>query len=154
MPRPRWKRTTIAAIKAVVAAVVLWAVGRHVVRTWNDLSDRGQTLRFDPIWLLASGLLYLAGLSACGVFYRGILRASATPIGLAPAVRAYLMSHLGKYVPGKAMVVVMRAGLAVPFGARAATAAIATFYETLVMMAAGGLVAAAGFRDGGPVAGW
>jgi uncharacterized membrane protein YbhN (UPF0104 family) len=32
-----------------------------------------------------------------------------------------------------------------PFGARGATAAIATFYETLVMMAAGGLVAAAGF---------
>ena len=43
------------------------------------------------------------------------------------------------------MVVVMRAGLSVPYGARAATAAIATFYETLVMMAAGGLVAALGF---------
>ena len=35
--------------------------------------------------------------------------------------------------------------MVVPFGARASTAAIATFYETLVMMAAGGLVAAAGF---------
>ena len=55
------------------------------------------------------------------------------------------MSHLGKYVPGKAMVVVVRAGMVVPFGARASTAAIATFYETLVMMAAGGLIAAAGF---------
>ena len=55
------------------------------------------------------------------------------------------MSHLGKYVPGKAMVVVLRAGMVVPFGGRAATAAIATFYETLVMMAAGGLVAAVGF---------
>ena len=66
-----------------------------------------------------------------------------------PALRAYLISHLGKYVPGKAMVVVMRAGLAVPFGARAATAAFATFYETLVMMAAGGLVAAVGFAMAG-----
>ena len=62
-----------------------------------------------------------------------------------PALRAYVVSHLGKYVPGKAMVVVVRAGMVVPFGARASTAAIATFYETLVMMAAGGLVAAAGF---------
>jgi uncharacterized membrane protein YbhN (UPF0104 family) len=37
-----------------------------------------------------------------------------------------------------------------PFGARPSTAAIATFYETLVMMAAGGLIAAAGF---GPAVG-
>ena len=154
MARPRWKRTTIAAVKAVVAVVVLWAVGRHAYRTWNDLAEHRLTLRFDPAGLVASGVLYLAGLSACGVFYERILRAGATPVPLVPALRAYLVSHLGKYVPGKAMVVVIRAGMVVPFGARASTAAIATFYETLVMMAAGGLVAAIGFAmasGSGPV---
>ena len=55
------------------------------------------------------------------------------------------MSHLGKYVPGKAMVVVFGSGMIVSSGGRASTAAIATFYETLVMMAAGGLIAALGF---------
>src|SRR5262249_11422210 len=145
MARPRWKRTTIAGVKAAVAVVVLWAVGRHVLRTWNDLADHRLTLRFAPAWRVASGLLVLVGVSAYGVFYESILRASATPVRLVPALRAYLVSHLGKYVPGKAMVVVMRAGMVVPFGARASTAAIATFYETLVMMAAGGLVAGAGF---------
>jgi uncharacterized membrane protein YbhN (UPF0104 family) len=149
MARPRWKRTTIAAVKAVVAAVVLWAVGRHVLHTWHDLADHRIALRFAPAWLAISGLLYLSGLSAYGVFYTQILGASATPIPLVPALRAYLVSHLGKYVPGKAMVVVMRAGMSVPFGARASTAAIATFYETLVMMAAGGLVGAAGFAMAG-----
>ena len=94
---------------------------------------------------MGSGLLYLAGLSACGRFFERILHAGATPVGLVPALRAYVVSHLGKYVPGKAMVVIVRAGMVVPFGARTATAAIATFYETLVMMAAGGLIAAAGF---------
>src|SRR5262249_13183529 len=102
-------------------------------------------LRFEPLWLVASGLLYLAGLSACGRFYERILRDGPTPVGLAPALGAYLVSHLGKYVPGKALVGVIRAGTVVPVGARASTAAIATFYETLVMMAAGGLLAAAGF---------
>ena len=145
MARPRWKRLTIATVKAMVAVVVLWAVGRHVMRTWNDLGDRRVTLRFDPVWLAGSGLLYLIGLAAYGRFYERILHASSAPVGLAPALRAYVVSHLGKYVPGKAMVVVIRAGMVVPFGARASTAAIATFYETLVMMAAGGLVAAAGF---------
>ena len=145
MARPRWNRLAIAAVKGAVAVVVLWAVGRHVLRTWDDLADRRITLRFEPLWLVTSGLLYLAGLSAYGRFYERILRAGPTPIGLGPALRAYLVSHLGKYVPGKAMVVVIRAGMVVPFGARASTAAIATFYETLVMMAAGGLLAAAGF---------
>src|SRR5271170_2870095 len=142
MARPRWKRLTIATVKAAVAVVVLWAVGRHVMRIWDDLGERQVALRFEPLWLVGSGLLYLAGLSAYGRFYERILHASAAPVGLAPAMRAYVVSHLGKYVPGKAMVVVVRAGMVVPFGARASTAAIATVYETLVMMAAGGLIAA------------
>jgi hypothetical protein len=102
-----------------------------------------------PGWLIASGLFYLAGLMTCGRFFELILRSSATPVRLLPALRAYLVSHLGKYVPGKAMVVIVRAGMVVPFGVRASTAAIATFYETLVMMASGGLIAAAGFAAAG-----
>jgi glycosyltransferase 2 family protein len=134
----------------MVAVLVLWAVGRHVRRAWIDLSARQEHLNFELAWLVGSGLLYLAGLLAYGRFYERILRCSPTPVGLGPALRAYVVSHLGKYVPGKAMVVVIRAGMVVPFGARASTAAIATFYETLVMMAAGGLVSAAGLA---PVSG-
>ncbi len=146
MAVPRWQRLMITALKSTVAVLVLWAVGRHVLRAWNDLNARNEPLRFELGWLVGSGLLYLAGLLAYGRFYERILRASPTPVGLGPALRAYVVSHLGKYVPGKAMVVVIRAGMVVPFGARASTAAIATFYETLVMMAAGGLVSAAGLR--------
>jgi len=145
MARPRWKRLTITAIKTAVALLVLWAVGRHVIRTWNDLRDQSRSLHFEPAWLVGSGILYLAGLAAYGRFYERVLRASATPVGLGPVLRAYVVSHLGKYVPGKAMVVVIRTGMVVSYGGRASTAAIATFYETLVMMAAGGLIAAAGF---------
>ncbi len=147
MARPRWKRWTIAVVKLIVAVVVLWSVGRHVLRTWNDLGDRRFAIRFDPLWLVGSGVLYLAGLSAYGRFFERILHAGPAPVRLVPALRAYLVSHLGKYVPGKAMVVVVRTGMVVPFGSRALTAAIATFYETLVMMASGGLIAAAGFAS-------
>jgi glycosyltransferase 2 family protein len=145
MARPRWKRLSIRALKSLIAIVVLWAVGRHVFRTWSDLRASGVSVHFRPEWLVGSGLLYLAGLLACGRFYERILRASPTPVKLIPALRSYLISHVAKYVPGKAMVVVVRTGMVVPFGARASTAAIATFYETLVMMAAGGLIAALGF---------
>ncbi len=146
MGRPGWKRWLIAAVKAVVAVLVLWAVGRHVLRVWNDLKTaRGGAP--GPARLadrLGHSCIWLAW-HAAGGSMNSVLRASPTPIALGPALRAYLVSHLGKYVPGKAMVVVMRAGMSVPFGARGATAAIATFYETLVMMASGGLLAALGF---------
>ncbi len=137
----------------VLTILVLVFVGRHVARTWRDLLDRGQTPRIDPAWVAASAGLYLAGLCAFGAFFWRIMEAGATPTRFFPALRAYLISHLGKYVPGKALVVVMRAGLVAPYGARPATAAFATLYETLVMMAAGGLAAAIGFAIGsGPSA--
>ncbi len=145
MSRVRWRKRLIAAVKIVIAVVVVWGLGRHILRTWTDLQRHETPLQISPGFLALSGLLYLAGLVLCGLFYDDVLKASPTPIPRLAAVRAYLISHLGKYVPGKAMVVVMRAGMSAPHGARGATAAIATFYETLVMMAAGGLIAAAGF---------
>ena len=128
-------------------------MARHVAGTWRDLRSRGETLRIDSTWLGLAVGLYLAGLSSFGTYFWRVMKAGATPLAFFPSLRAYLISHLGKYVPGKAMVVVMRAGLVVPFGARPATAAFATLYETLVMMAAGGIVAGIGFAIGsGPSA--
>jgi uncharacterized membrane protein YbhN (UPF0104 family) len=150
MALPRWKPLAITVLRWSVALVVLWAVSHHVLRTWNDLRESGLSPHVEPGWLVGSGILYLAGLAAYGCFFERVLQASATPVQLVPTLRAYLISHLAKYVPGKAMVVVVRAALVVPFGARASTAAIATFYETLVMMATGGLVAAVGFAVAGP----
>ncbi|GAC1451533.1 MAG: hypothetical protein NVSMB9_36510 [Isosphaeraceae bacterium] len=148
MARSWWIRSARLAIKTVLAGLVLWYVGRHVARTWKALHEPGAALRIEPAWFVAGGVLYLAGLSACAVFYGKVLASSSSPVPLGPSWRAYLISHLGKYVPGKAMVVVMRVGLVVPYGARPSTAALATFYETLVMMAAGALAAAIGFALG------
>ncbi len=145
MARPGWTKWVKRALKALVGLLVLWAVERHIVRTWHDLRERGHSVHVDPVWMVAGGALYVAGLSLFGVFYGRILKASKSPVAYTPALRAYLISHLGKYVPGKAMVVVMRAGLLSSYGARPATAAFATLYETLTMMAAGGFVAALGF---------
>ena len=46
MARPRWQRLTITAVKSAVALVVLWAVGRHVIRTWHDLRASSRSLAF------------------------------------------------------------------------------------------------------------
>jgi hypothetical protein len=140
-----WRTIGVPLVKLLVGSAVLVAVGRQVMRTWDDLAARPSPLRLDPAWLAASIPLYLAGLSAFGLYFGRLMAAGPTPIRAAPSLRAYLISHLGKYVPGKALVVVMRSALCAASGARAATAAFATVYETLVMMAAGGLVASLGF---------
>lgn len=145
MARSGWTKWGVRALKGILGLLVLWAVGRHVKQTWDDLRQHGQSIHLDSAHVGFASVLYLGGLSAFGLYYGRILKASATPTAYLPALRAYLISHLGKYVPGKAMVVVMRAGLLTSYGARPATAAFATLYETLTMMAAGGFVAVLGF---------
>ena len=137
----RWKAPAVLAVKMVLAIVIVVMVARSLGRAWGDLRAYGASIRLEPAWLGASGLLYLLGLGCFGVFFTRIMAESNTPVGTFASVRAYLIGHLGKYVPGKAMVVVIRVALVVPHGARAASAAIATLYETLVMMASGALLA-------------
>jgi len=147
-PRSTTRAWASAAIKFALTALVLYAVGRHSIRTWNDLRSKGEFVQVAVVPFVGAVFLYLAGLVSFGLFYWRVMRASPTPIAPYAAIRAYLISHLGKYVPGKALVVIVRAGLSTPYGARPATAAFASMYETLLMMAAGGLIAGLAFGWG------
>ncbi|MDX2035832.1 MAG: lysylphosphatidylglycerol synthase transmembrane domain-containing protein [Isosphaeraceae bacterium] len=142
--RGLWK----PAVKVILTLIVLAAAGRHVSNTWDQLREGGRAVAFEPWRLAGAAVVYAAGLGACAIFFARVLAASGRPIPLIGAVRAYFISHLGKYVPGKALVVVMRAGLAAPWGAGMLSSVTATFYETFVMMAAGGLIATIGFTFG------
>lgn len=148
MSAPEGKRSVGRTVKAVVGAAVLLAVSWHVGKTLVDLNHRGGLPRLSPAWVAAAIVAYSLGLGVYAIYYVRVMAASSTPIGRFAGSRAYVVSHLGKYVPGKALVVVMRVGMSVPAGARPATAAFATVYETLVMMAAGGFVAFAGLSSG------
>jgi hypothetical protein len=110
--------------------LILVAVGRHVAHTWSDLRGRGESIRVEPAFFALAIALYIAGLIPFGIFYGRVLEATSRPIRRLAAVRAYVISHLGKYVPGKALVVVIRAAHSIPHGARGATAAFATLYDS------------------------
>ena len=57
------------------------------------------------------------------------------------SLQAYYIGHLGKYAPGKALVVVVRAALIRGPGVDTRVAAITVFVETLTMMAVGAFLA-------------
>ena len=139
-PRPV-KRWAAAAIKLLIVALVVWFIRRTIVDAWEQLGTR--RWQFDFWWLAASGGLYLLGTLCCGVFWHRTLRVMGQPVSLPQALRAYYIGQLGKYVPGKAMVVILRAGLVRGQGVDTALAAASVFLETLTMMSTGALMAAA-----------
>ena len=57
--------------------------------------------------------------------------------------RAYFASQLGKYIPGKAWVILIRCGLLDNQTTTTAVIIASTFYETLAMMASGSVLALA-----------
>jgi hypothetical protein len=92
-------------------------------------------------WFAVSAACYLAGLVPLAAYWFKVLQA----MGQAPPAwrtwRAYFVGHLGKYVPGKAMVVVLRTALVRGPGVETSVAAASVFYETLLTVAVGAALA-------------
>jgi hypothetical protein len=95
-----------------------------------------------PGWTLLAGLFYFLSMLPCAWFWQRTMRALGQRPRWRHAVRAYTVGNLGKYVPGKALVVVLRASLIRGRDVALPAAAAAIFVETLTMMAAGAVVAA------------
>ena len=136
----RRRHWPIVAIKLLIVVLVVWFIRRTIVDAWRELESH--PLQVDYGWLAAAGGFYLLGTFFCGVFWHRILRAMGQEVGFWKALRAFYVGHLGKYVPGKAMVVVLRAGMIRGSGVDAPLAVVSVFLETLTMMAVGALMAA------------
>jgi len=131
----------VRAAKLLVVVLLVWAVRRTLVDAWQQLDEH--RWRLEPGWLVVAGVLYLLGLLPAGLFWHRVLRVLGQDARLGETLRAYYIGHLGKYVPGKAMVVVIRAGLIRSHRVDTAVAVVSVFLETLTMMAVGGFIAAA-----------
>lgn len=136
------KRTTWLRIAAQVAilALLAWGIRRYLRAALSEMEDYQWDLQ--PGWLVLAGALYLLGLSPCVWFWRRLLsRFEQWPRPM-DVIRAYYIGHLGKYVPGKAMVVVIRTVMLREKQVNTTVAAVTVVYETLTMMAVGAAIAA------------
>ncbi len=98
--------------------------------------------RVDPRWLVLAACFYLAGTAPAWWFWHRSLFALGQRPRRLESLRAYMIGHLGKYVPGKALVVVLRASLVQGVRVETWAAIAAVFVETLTMMAVGAALAA------------
>lgn len=138
------KRWLLRGVKAALVILILWAVRRTLTAAWNELlaGDGAAPWDLRPGWLAASGVVYLVGLLPAGMYWHRILRDLGQPVRLAEALRAYYIGHLGKYVPGKVTVVVLRVSLIWSVRPDVAVAAGSVFLETFTWLACGGFLAA------------
>jgi uncharacterized membrane protein YbhN (UPF0104 family) len=140
-PPRRRKKWLLAASKLAIVLLLAWAIRRTLLDAWTELAAAPFVIR--PEWLVVAGVLYLVGLLPCGWFWHRVLvRLGQRPDWLA-SQRAYFIGHLGKYVPGKALVLILRAGLVRSDRVDGTVAAASVFIETLTQMAVGSFVAAA-----------
>ena len=137
-PRQSWQKLAFRLLRGLVFLAVLIAIGHRV---WIE-RERLAAYDFglDYRWIGVSGFCYLIGMSACALFWWVAMRdCRASPNGLSVAT-AYFAGHLGKYVPGKGLVVVIRAAVVKGPGVTIGIAAMTCFIETLLMMATGSLL--------------
>jgi uncharacterized membrane protein YbhN (UPF0104 family) len=124
---------------ALVLAGIVWEVykAKHAFAEYEfKFTD------VDFRWLAVAGAAYLLGMLPMGLFWFAVMRALAQRPRLGETLRAFYIGHLGKYVPGKAMVVVLRTGLVRSQRVDTTVAAVSVFTETLTMMAVGAFLAA------------
>ncbi len=138
--RRNWVRWLLAAAKLAVCALLCWFIYAAFV-SGNQKLD-GQTWRVEPQWLVLSGVLYLLGTFPSAVFWYVVLRRTHQEVKFGESIRAYYISQLGKYVPGKWMVILLRRTLLRGRNVETTVVAASVFFETLTMLAVGSAMSA------------
>jgi uncharacterized membrane protein YbhN (UPF0104 family) len=134
------KKWLISAIKLLIIALVAWFVRDTLIKAWQQIGE--QSWHWRPIWLVAAGAIYIVGLLPAAAYWRYVLKVLGQDVPWTTTIRAYYIGHLGKYVPGKAMVVILRTMMVRGRRVDTVVAGASVFFETLTMMAVGAFLAA------------
>ena len=138
---PQPKRRWWPVVKWTLFVVMLYFVGQRAVALWHDSPPI--KLHVNVWWLIPAAVLYLAGWLPSAWFWRALLQRMDQHPGRYETVRAYFVGHLGKYVPGKALVLVIRGALLKDAGVNPVLGGLTAAYETLVSMSSGAAIAVA-----------
>lgn len=134
------KKWLLIAVKLLIIVLVAWFIRDTLLKAWRQIGE--QSWHWRPLWLASAGAIYLIGLLPAGLYWFYVLKVLGQDVRWASTLRAYYIGHLGKYVPGKAMVVVLRTLMVRGQRVDTAVAVVSVFFETLTMMAVGAFLAA------------
>jgi len=138
-----WLAKTKPFLKWGIATLVLAFLVLTIRKAYSDVLEHREHLDFSAMdwrWLIAGLLVYIIGMFPAATAWLQTLRAFGQKVPIATGLHAYFMGHLGKYVPGKAMVIVLRVARLAPLGIEIKPTIVSIFVETLTSIAMGSII--------------
>lgn len=133
------------ALRMVILACAILFFGLAIRRAWFELSRSDVPLDWNSIrwgWLGLAVIFSMVGMVPSWIGWQAILRDFGQKVHWSACLHAYFLGHLGKYVPGKAMAVLLRVGELRRYGVLMGPAVLSVFIETLTGFASGGILGA------------
>lgn len=135
----RFKTVGTGLLRWGLFLLVLWYVGSQAERLWQTSSEFAVTV--DWTYLVAAGVVsQLSWLPSTWFWQRLIELLGESGLERYPLIRAYFCGSLGKYIPGKAAVILIRSGLVKQQGVSLLRASIASMVEAGAVMLVGCVV--------------
>lgn len=138
----RWAK---GIVRLAIFLIVVLFVGLAIQRAVQELRLAPSELSWQrvrwPLILLGFACNIIALFPAC-IGWVQTLHDFQQPIAWRPAIYAYFLGHLGKYVPGKAMAILLRITELHRHGVLVRPAIVSVFIETLTSLATGAILGA------------
>ena len=135
----RLRSILVMVLKWSAVGAVLWFVGYRAVQLLE--SEDLSSFSLAHGWLAAAILCYGLGYLPAAAFWRRLVTVAGPGMPWSTCLSAYYWSQLGKYAPGKAMLLAIRGHVVARAGGRATLAIVATVYENLFVMGVGTAIA-------------
>ncbi|MCH2183250.1 MAG: YbhN family protein [Mariniblastus sp.] len=136
------RQRLIGVFRLLVGLVVVVCLAYTVWTAAGELSGTGLSLAQIKVLPLVLAIgCYMGAMTLSGLFWYRVLLATGNRPSFGRTMLAFFASQFGKYVPGKAMVVVIRTDMVRGPGVQTGTAAATVFVETLTWIFVGSAIA-------------
>jgi hypothetical protein len=124
-------------LSVLILALSFTLVAIYLVRAWADIQKYPWRETFDGRAFLAATFSLLCHFALNVLALQFLLRKLECRFGILPLFRIYMLSNMGKYIPGKVWAVVGKGYLLARHGADAVVATRAVVLELVLAVAAG-----------------
>lgn len=133
------KSAGVSVLRWGLFLLVLWYVGAQASKLWDANQDID--VQFEWTYLIAAGVIsQVSWLPSTWFWQRLIEQLGEQNVQRYPLIRAYFCGSLGKYIPGKAAVILIRSALLKKQGVSFVRASIASIVEAGAVMLVGCVV--------------